>query len=88
VPTRIGPSPLPPDKDLRHSARTRGSFAVNLSVHDIAAPDDGHVAKVLNFGTRKFKPDKLSSLGVKLDSSSEHIGLVLPCFLAALEPPP
>lgn len=50
VPTRIGPSPALPNKDLRHSSRVQYSFAINFRFCDIAAPDDGDIAKVLHFG--------------------------------------
>src|SRR5580693_5084422 len=82
VPPRIGPPPALPNKDFGHSARTRGSFAVNLEFHDIAAPNDGDIAKVLNFGAGEFKPDKLSTFGMKFNGSSNYVGLVLPFSLS------
>ena len=37
---------------------------------------------MLNFGAGEFKPDKFPAFGMKLSRSAEHVGLVLPFFLA------
>jgi hypothetical protein len=83
VPTRIGSTPVLPDKDVHHSACAQFSLAVNLGCEDIAAPNDGPIAKVLHFGARKLKPSQPSPLGVKCSRGSQYIGLIFSFFLAA-----
>ena len=82
MPTRIGPTPVLPDEYLRHSAGTQRAFAVNLRFYDVAAPNDGYIAKMLHLGSRKFKPDQFSTLRVKLGGGLQHIGLVFPFLFA------
>jgi hypothetical protein len=72
-----------PDKDLRRSARAGRSFAVNLHFHDIAAPNDGNIAKPLHSGKGEFEAEELTTFGVKFSSRSKDIGLILSFFLAA-----
>jgi len=74
-----------PDKDLRCAAGTRFSFAIHFRFHDKGAPNDGNIAKVLNFGVGKFEPNELSSAGVEFSGTSDYVSLVLPFFLAATD---
>jgi hypothetical protein len=74
-----------PNKDLRCPAGTRVSFAIHFRFYDKGAPNDGDIAKVLNFGVEKFEPNEFSPAGMEFRCTSHYVGLVLPFFLAAAE---
>ncbi|MGB5155147.1 MAG: hypothetical protein WBN74_16005, partial [Candidatus Sulfotelmatobacter sp.] len=51
--------------------------------HNIAAPNDSHVTKMLHLSTGKLKPNQFSPFGVKLGRGSKHIGLSFPFLFSA-----
>src|SRR5262245_3334598 len=83
MPSWIRPRAALPDEYLRHAARTRRAFTIDLELDDIAAPNDGNIAEVLHFGAGELKAKKLSAFGMEFSRCSKHIRLVLPFFLAA-----
>ena len=74
-----------PDEDLRCAAGTRFSFAIHFRFDDKGAPNDGNIAKVLNFGVGKFEPNEFSATGMEFSGAPHYVGLVLPFFLAATD---
>ena len=85
VPAWIAPTAVFPNKDLRCSAGTRLAFAILLRLQDEGAPNDGDIAKVLNFSARKFEPNEFSTAGMEFSRTSHYVGLVFPFFLAATD---
>jgi hypothetical protein len=72
-----------PHKDLRHPPGFGRSFATNLKLQLITAPDYGDVAKMLNLSTRKLELNQLSAFRMKISGTSNDIPLVFPFILAA-----
>src|SRR5271166_6855865 len=85
VPTRIRPMVMLPNKDLRCPAGTRVPFAIGFRLQGKGAPNDGDIAKVLNFSVGKFEPNEFSASVMEFGGTSDYVGLILPFFLAAAD---
>src|ERR1700723_1662590 len=85
VPAWIAPAAVFPNKDLRCAAGTRLGFAMLLRFHNKGAPNDGNIAKVLNFSVGKFKPNEFSTVGAEFSGASHYGGVVFPFLLTTTD---
>lgn len=85
MPTGVGPLTVTAYEDLARVAGRDRAFAVCFCFHQVVAPDDGHVAKVLDLSVREFEADEFASCRLKVGSGLKNLGLVLPLLLATTD---
>jgi hypothetical protein len=65
-------------KNFGDAAGAQILFAARFRFDQILTPDNGHVAKTLHFGARKFESHQLSAGGAKFRGGAKDISLMLP----------
>ena len=87
MPTGVGPLTVAAHEDFARAAGRDRASTVHLRLDQVVAPDDGHIAKVLNFGVRKFEANQLASTSLKLLCGLEDQCLKGFCVAGKPRPP-